>query len=236
MAHKGTEASILVDEFNFDANTSQIELAFTVGEGDATNLASDAMEYIPLLSTMKITQNGYFAGLAESGYEKELWDRLATSGAQITALLGTDTIGCMAYFFTDVAGYGMTPSFPANGVVTLNGSWGTSEKWRRGKRLWTGAITTTGAKTAVDFGALGTAGGYAILHVSAISGSATNATIDVESSSDNLSFASEGTFTFSAVGGYTLALSGTVNRYLRINLTSMGGATSITLQVAASIT
>ena len=73
------------------------------------------------------------------------------------------------------------------------------------------------------------------MHVSAIGGTATSATIDVESSIDNLSFASEGTFTFSAVGGFTLALSGTVNRYLRINLTSMGGATSITLQVAASI-
>ena len=233
---KGTEASILVDEHCFDANTSQIELVWAIGEGETTSLASDAMEYIPILSKFTINQNGYFGGLAENGYEKEFWDRLATSGAQVTALIGTSAVGCAAYFFTDAAGMGMNYAFPTNGVVTLNGSWGTSEKWRRGKRLWTGAISATGEKTSVDFGAGGTTGGMAVLHISAISGAATNATIDVESSADNITFASEGTFTVSAIGGYTLTLSGTVGRYLRINLTSLGGATSITCQVVASIT
>lgn len=232
---KGTEATILVDEHSFNANTSQIELVWTTGEGETTNLDSGAMEYIPLLPKLSINQSGYFGGLAENGYEKELWDRLATSGAQVTALIGDSTTGCAAYFFTDAAGYGMNYSFPSNGVVTLNGSWGTSEKWRAGKRIWTGAVTTTGEKTAIDFGAGVTTGGYAVLHVTAIGGTATNADIVVESSANNVTFASEGTFTFSAVGGYTLALSGTVGQYVRVNVTDLGGATSITFQAVVSL-
>ena len=234
MAYKGTEASVLVDQFVFDVATSQIELVWAIGEGETTNLASDAQEYIPIIPKLTINQSGYFDGLA-TGIEKADWDRLATSGAQVTALIGAGTTGCMAVFFSDAAGMSMNTAFPTNGVATLNGSWGTSEKWWWGKRLWTGTISGTGEQAAVNFGTAGTAGGYAVLHVTAIAGTATSATIDVESSSDNINFASEGTFTVSAVGGYPLALSGTVNKYLRVNTTDLGGATSITCQVVAAI-
>ena len=58
-----------------------------------------------------------------------------------------------------------------------------------------------------------------------------NATITVQSD-DNTGFATpatEGTFTFSAVGGQEIALSGAVDRYVRLNATSLGGATNYTV-------
>jgi hypothetical protein len=74
------------------------------------------------------------------------------------------------------------------------------------------------------------------LFVTTITGSATNADIDVESSATQAGvYASEGTLTFSAVGAYAIDLTGTVNRWVRINTTDLGGATSFAVIVAVAV-
>jgi hypothetical protein len=45
-----------------------------------------------------------------------------------------------------------------------------------------------------------------------------------------------GTFTFSAVGGTALTWSGATGRYIRLNCTSLGGATSFVVTGAAGVT
>jgi len=70
-----------------------------------------------------------------------------------------------------------------------------------------------------------------------IGGTATNAAIKVQSdSASNFSgVADEATFTFSAVGAYQATLSGTVGRYVRANVTSLGGADDLTFLMIVAL-
>ena len=116
---------------------------------------------------------------------------------------------------------------PVDNLITLNGSWPGGDGVLRGVLLHMGTIAATGAQTHIYIGAAGTAG-KAWLYVTAVTGTATNATCTVESD-DEATFtasATEGTFTFSGVGCYPIALSTAVNRYVRLNCTSKGGSTS----------
>lgn len=88
---------------------------------------------------------------------------------------------------------------------------------------------------AADFGAGSTSGGTAVLHVATITGTAVNAVVTVQSSPDGGVWTDEGTFMFSAVGGYVLALAGTVGRYVRLACASLGGATAIRCMAVVSL-
>lgn len=231
-AMKGTELGILVDEFSFGGNTSGIDVQNTVNEADATNLDSTALEYVPLLGTIKVTQNGYWYGKAAGTYSKELNDRLGTTGTLVTVLVGKSTANCRSISILDSYNAQMNISAPTANLMVLNGMWGTTAGAIGGMRVKTGTISATGDGTAYDIGSAGSAGGYVVVHVTAITGSATNAAIKLQSAStEGGTYADEGTVTFSAVGGYYTALTGTVNRWLRINTSSLGGATNFTVQV-----
>jgi len=124
---------------------------------------------------------------------------------------------------------------PVGGLYPLKGWWGTSAPTRRGLRVYSGLFDAVESGASVDFGAGSTTGGKAYLHVTAIDGTAVDAEIEVQSSADNNTWADEGTFTLSLVGGYSLDLSGTVGRYIRLSCTDLGGATSITVTGIVSL-
>lgn len=230
----GTQLAIWVDEFNFSSATSQVDVAFTTAEGETTHLESVAQEYIPILSKCTVAQNGYIVGV-DAGKAEELEDRFGVGTNVVTVLVNHDDADCVAYVLPNAADYAMTFAAPVANVMTLNGSWGTSAATRRGLRVYTGTLSTVAAQASVDFGAGVTTGGYAFLHVSAITGSASSATIKVQSSPDDNTWSDEGTFTFSAVGAYTVTMTGTVGRYIRINCTSLGGATNFTVLAVVSL-
>lgn len=224
---KGTEVGIWVDEFDFSAATSQIDVNFEVGEAERTHMDSMAQEFLPLLSKCTVAQNGYFEGVLAAGFERELQDRFAQRGALVTVLVGRSTPACVAYVLPDAMNYSMTFGAPVANLVTLNGQWGTAAGAVRGLRVFDGSFDAVEEGASVDFGAGSTNGGKAFLHVKTITGTATNATIKVQSSPDNSTWSDEGTFTVSAVGGHSLEMTGTVGRYVRLACTSLGGATEI---------
>lgn len=227
MAIKGTYTRILVDQFDFSGVSNSVDVAINSEEFDVTAFQDEGNMFLTGVSGGTITQNGYFDGAAAGGYEAEVYSRLgSTTGHVVAVLFGTQTTGCPAYVLPGTDGREMTIASPVNGIVTLNGTWGEGSGIRRGRRVFGGTISATGAQTAIDFGAAGSMGGVAYVFVQTITGSASNATIAVQSSSNNSTFDNEGTATFSAVGVQTVALSGTVNRYIRLNCTSLGGATS----------
>lgn len=228
MAIKGTYTRILVDEFDFSGVSNSVDVAIDSEEFDVTAFQDEGNVFLTGVSGGTITQNGYFDGGAAGGYESEVYSRLgSTTGSIVAVLFGTQTTGCPAYVLPGTDAREMTIASPVNGIVTLNGTWGEGSGIRRGRRVFGGTISATGAQTAIDFGAAGSTGGVAYVFVQAITGSASNATIAIESATtSNGTYASEGTATFSAVGVQTVALSGTVNRYIRLNCTSLGGATS----------
>lgn len=232
---KGTELGVWVDEFNFSSATSQIELTFSVGEGELTNLDSDAQEFAALLAKADLKQDGYFRGADPNGYEAELRDRFGAEGALVTVLTQKSDPDCVAYVLPDATGYEMAFGAPVAGIVTLNGKWGTASGARRGLRVYDGTLAAVAPQTAVDFGAGSTTGGKAYLHVASITGVAVGATIKVQSAPDGTTWADEGTFTVSAVGGYSLDLAGTVGKDIRLNCTSLGGATGIRCMAVVSL-
>jgi hypothetical protein len=236
-ATKGTFTRILVDEYDFSGVSNSVEVAVSSEGLDVTAFQDLANVYIPGVQMGMITQAGYFTGASANGFESEFYDRLGSAtGVTVSVLFGTNVVGCPAYVVPGTNGRAMTISAPVNGVITLNGSWGEGTGIKRGRRLFGGTISATGAQTAIDFGAAGSAGGFAYLHVQAITGSASSATITVQSSSDNSTFANEGTFTFSSVGVQAITMASTVNRYIRLNCTSLGGATNFTVVGIACVT
>ena len=224
---KGTELGIWVDEFDFSSATSQVDLNFEIVEAERTNLDSLAQEFIPILPKCTVTQNGYFEGIAATGFEHELEDRFGTGQAILTVLMQRSDADCVAYVLPEATNYSMVFGAPVANLVTLNGQWGTSAEAVRGRRVYDGTFDAVEDGASVDFGAGSTNGGKAFLHVKTITGAAVGADIKVQSSPDNNTWSDEGTFTFSAVGGYSLDVSGTVGRYIRLSCTDLGGASAI---------
>lgn len=226
-AIKGTKSKVLVDEFDFSGDTASVTVTVGMTEEDATTLQATGAEYEPILPSLKIEQNGYL--VSGSDMESELYDRLGVAGSYVAALFDTDVVGCPAYI-QETFNAQMNIQAPAKSLMTLNGAWGMGRGGHRGIRIFDGVIDATGAQAAVDLGSAGSDGGIAFLFVQAITGSASGAAIKVQSSAtEGGTYADEGTFTFSALGAYAVALTGTVNRWLRLNTTGLGGATDFTV-------
>jgi len=239
MPVRATNTKLLVDRFNFSGSTMGYTVAVTVGELDVTNLESTGNEKIAGNSGGTLEMQGYYTGKGAGLWEQELHARLGTgTPVYVAACIGTSNVKCPTYIFDESWGEQMTVEAPVENVIMVNGRWGGGKVgMKRGKRIFAAAITATGAKTSQDLGAAGSAGGSAYLFVQSITGTATSATIVVESSAtEGGTYAAEGTFTFSALGAYKIALSGTVNRWLRINVTGLGGSSAFTVAVVVVVT
>lgn len=230
MATKGTYTRLLIDEFDLSCQSSSLEVSGQAAALNSTTFCATGETFEPGLPTGAITHSGYFTGAGTGYMEDVLNDRLGTGTPVYAAgLLLTNATNVPAYVCSATWGDQMNIKSPVAGLITVDGSWPATNGLVRGYVIQDGAMSATGAGTAYDFGAAGSAGGKGYLLVSAISGTASSATIDIESSAtEGGTYASEGTFTLSALGVQTLDLSGTVNRWIRINVTSLGGATSIT--------
>lgn len=227
----GRYTKLWVDEFDLSSQNNSLDMSIAVDALDGTAFQDTGAVTYAGIPTGKIAQKGYFTGKANGMNEDVLYDRLGVATATVAALFGTATTGCPAYVSRTTGAEKMMIATTPNALMMIDGDWVNGGGIIRGLRVWEGTFSATGAQTSpgyIDVGAVGSAGGAAYLFVQTITGSATNATITVESD-DNTSFtsaATEGTFTFSAVGVQTMALSGTVDRYIRLNCTSKGGATS----------
>lgn len=105
-----------------------------------------------------------------------------------------------------------------------------------GRTLTTGIQTMTGAAngTSIDTLASAAFGGQGYLHVTAFTG--TDATIKIQDSADNSSFADVTSFTFGSVTGVVakriaIGNTATVRRYVRVAVTTTGGFTSMSFAV-----
>lgn len=227
----GRYTKLWVDEFDLSSQNNSLDMSISVDALDGTAFQDTGMTSYAGLPTGTIAQKGYFTGKTNGMNEDVLYDRLGVATATVAALFGTADTGCPAYVARTTGAEKMMISTTPNALMMVDGDWVNGGSVIRGLRVWEGTFSATGAQTGpgyIDLGAAGSAGGVAYLFVQTITGSATNATIIVESD-DNTGFtsaATEGTFTFSAVGVQTVALSGTIDRYIRLNCTSKGGATS----------
>lgn len=240
-AVKATYTRLLVNQWDFSGVSNSLEVALENAREDVTTFQATGKEFLATDTSGTISQQGYFADAAAGEFEQEIQDSIDdTDTLYVAALFGTNTEACPAYVARATNTSGMTLAAQTPGVITVSGEWFQGTGIQRGLRVWTGTFSATGAQTSpayIDLGSAGAAGGNAWLFVQTITGSATNATITLESD-DNTGFtsaATECTFTFSAVGAQEQALSGAIDRYLRLNCTSKGGATSFVVVCVAAV-
>lgn len=247
MPTKSTYTRILIGSagaggaWDFSGVSNSLDVELQGNNLEDTRFQDTARTYVVGDSTGTIKQAGYFDNTGTGTIEQEIAESIANAETlYVAAIIGTNATTIPAYVSQSTNTEGMTISTPVAELITFNGSWGAGQGIVRGLHVWGGTFSATGAQTSpayVDFGAQGTAGGKAWLFVTSISGTATSATITVQSASaTNFSgAATEGTFTLSGVGCYAITLSGTVDRYIRLNCTSLGGATSITARAVVAI-
>ena len=244
MATKGRWSRLWVDDFDMSTKTASAEVSMSIGTEEVTAFQATAKEFITTDPESSIKITGYVSNIGNNagGWEQELHDRFAATNVSQVGLMLADSAsgdgGMPTYVLPLTSADSVKISAPATGVLGIDGSFMAGDVgMKRGVCLWYGAITGTGNKTAYDIGAAGSAGGDIYVWVFSITGTATNASIKVQSATtEGGSYADEGTVTFSATGKATsAAMSGTVNRWLRVNVASMGGATGFTIAVVATV-
>ena len=231
MATLGRYTKLLIDQFNFSGASNQLTVNPNVNPLDTTCFQQAAMTYIAGLSAGNIGHSGYYNGKGAGLLEQELAARLGTgTPVYVAGIFGTNGTAPPAYVLDASWGQNLVINAPVAELITVAGEWPANDGMRRGRVVYDGALSATGATTSLDFGAAGSTGGVAFVFVQSITGTATGADIDIESSAtEGGTYASEGTATFSALGVVEVALTGTVNRWIRLNVTDLGGATAFTV-------
>ena len=229
---------------DMSTRTASAEVSMSIGTEEVTAFQATAKEFITTDPESSIKVTGYVSSLAADtgGWEQELNDRFAALNTAQVGLMLSDSAsgdaGMPVYVLPLTSADQMKITAPATGVLGIDGNFMAGDTGlKRGVCLWYGAITGTGNKTAYDIGAAGSTGGAIYVWVFSITGTATNASIKVQSSAtEGDTYADEGTVTFSATGKATsAAMTGTVNRWLRVNVASMGGATGFSIAVVATV-
>lgn len=240
MAVLGYNTKILIDEFDFSGQTNGVVLSLDTSVIEYMVLQNAGVLKLPNLVSPAIEHRGYYNGPDAGDIEYELHARLAAANdVYVAVVLGTAGAAPVAYVLPSTFNQQLRLDAPIENLLSVNGNWpGGTERIYRGLQVALGETEdATGAVGGVDFGAAGAAGGRAWLFVTGITGTATDATIDIESDSDSGygTAASEGTATFSDVGVYPVTLSGTVNRYVRANITDLGGADDVSFILIAAL-
>lgn len=244
MATKGRWSRLWLDDMDMSTRTASAEVSMSIGTEEVTAFQATAKEFITTDPESSIKLTGYVSSLAADtgGWEQELYDRFAAINTAQVGLMLSDSAsgdaGMPVYVLPLTSADQMKITAPATGVLGIDGNFMAGDTGlKRGVCLWYGAITGTGNKTSYDIGAAGSTGGAIYVWVFSITGTATNASIKVQSSAtEGGTYADEGTVTFSAVGAATsAAMTGTVNRWLRVNVAGMGGATGFSIAVVATV-
>lgn len=234
MSLAGNNARIFLDDLDLSCNTSALEVAITTTEGDVTTLCSTATESIPIVTSGKITVNGFFKGVL-TGEEYKLNAALAAQNKAVAAIFDYSSLPAVAYCIEQAGNVGMDYSFPVNGVAAMSGNFSGKGGMKRGSlNYYKTTISATGLAAVTQVpGTLTSSSGkiFAFLHT--INGTAaTPITFAVQSSVNGSGgWTNEATFSMSAIGSSVQSFTTPLGAYFTINTTSMGGATSFVLSL-----
>lgn len=242
MTVKGCRTRILVGGVDLSGDTNTVGVNIQGRTIDYGVLQDCDVRRLALSPQGAIEHSGYYTGPGAGKLEAELYTYLGnTAGVHVGVIY--DTAGSIPFAYVQDTAYNQRLAIVAQTgqLITVAGNWptlkGAGARLIRGYQIFGGVISATGAQTGIDFGAAGSAGGKAYVFVANITGSASSAQVKVQSdtASNHGTTADEGTATFSAVGCQEVDLSGTVNRYVRLNCVSLGGATDFTVYAIVAL-
>lgn len=236
MTVKGCRTRILVGGVDLSGDTNTVGVSIQGRTLDYGVLQDCDVRRLALSPQGVIEHNGYYTGPAAGKLEAEMYTYLGnTAGIHVGVIYDTNGAIPFAYIQDQAYNQRLAIAGQAGQLITVAGNWptlkGAGARLIRGYQIFGGVISATGAVTGIDFGAAGTTGGKAYIFVTNITGTASSAQVKIQSdtASNHATTADEGTATFSAVGCQEVDLSGTVNRHIRLNCVSLGGATNFTI-------
>lgn len=233
----GYRAKIFINHIPLATKTASLQEQSTVSVINYNVLQNSAMLKLPSFTDKMVMVNGYWTDYTAETHEYLTQENLQTLVTEVTTMLESiPPVGtCLINSFPT----NFTVNNPFDGLINLSATWSKADVVICG---WFSAneetVDSTGViNTYLDFLSSHSNGGKAVVIISDITGTATDAEILIQSD-DNTSFSSpttEATIEFSAVGVYVVDLNSTTDRYIRANLNSLGGATDITVTVLISV-
>ncbi len=229
MGVKGKSGRLLLDEFDFSTDTMSASIEFSVEPVEANGWQSVGAQFQPGTPSAQLSLSGYYTGGDAAELYGELRER---SGSEVAAwaawIVDTRTIGQSADVMRSMWGSSLSIEAPIKELLTINGT--LEGDPYSGVVLLDGTVDALGNGTVVDLLAAGSAGGTAFLLVRDVLGTAIDATVTIECDTvvGMTTPTDKGSIVFSDVGVFELALTGTVERYVRVTIDDLGGADEFT--------
>lgn len=230
----GRKSTVLFGDVSLSDYLNELSIAHTLETGETTTFSSDAKTYISGLRDGTVQLQGLFDGDARASDEVLQAAFASDVKAVVTVSPQASSVGAMAYL-VDAHSGSYEVSSPVADIVAAGADIQADGGIERGVLLTTGAaVSTTSTAASFDAGASSPSGGVGHVHVTENTRDGT-VVVKVQDSADNIVFAD--LVTFATVPATTttsqrLAVTGTVNRYLRASFTVAGSTGSATVNVA----
>ena len=227
----GKNAVVLLDNTNLSTTLTDAALSLTADVAETSTFTASSKTYVAGLKDGTATLSGYFES-SDPDSDAEYLAQLGGSGAAFSIASIGYTRGNAVSFGTTI-GTSYDRSADVGGVVSVAVAFQFDGDAYNGKSMVApAAFTSTSTETSVDFGAAGTNGGAAVLHVTAASGTSPTLDAKIQTSTDNVSFSDYITFTQATAATSELKTSA-VNpaRYARAVLTIGGTTPSFTVAI-----
>lgn len=224
----GKSAAVLVNAYDLSAFLNSIDAVSAADTAEVSTFGNSSKSYVAGMRDATVSLGGFYDGGAGS-IDSVLSAAIASTSLVTVCPQGVAVIGNRAQLMQSIeTSYGISAAVGDAVSISMEGqvTGGTSYGVVLADLI---ARTATGNTTAQD-NAASSAGGYvAHLHCTAFTG--TDITIKIQHSADNSTWVDLVTFTqLTATGSERKTATGTVNRYLRVNIA--GTFTSATFAVA----
>jgi hypothetical protein len=237
----GKNSRLFIGPLNFSGYLRSHERSSELEMADSTTYGNDGHRFTPGQETGAFSAEGLMDNAATAGSQNTTLKSAlkASAGSVITTGDAGISLGSGA-FMIEARENSYTLSSPVADMVSFNTAWSAEGQVDEGKFLAGETVASGGVGTVdgtgVDNGASTPNGAAAHLHVTANNRNGTT-TVKVQHSADGTTWVDLITFT-TVVAGTTVAerrsVTGTVNRYLRAQITKAGTTGSVTVTVAAA--
>lgn len=224
----GNLLRVFYSYFNISAATSSVEINFTTNELEKNTLTSTSMEYLPGNLEAEMSIDGYLEGFS-SGLESALNSALDSGDQHVALVIDYATIPSVCYILKNAFNNSLSWTAALEDLMTMNGSVRSGQRPERGfLTIYNNSRTSTGFTTGVQVSSIVNGNsGQAFLFLHDNGGTiSSNVTIQVQSSQNNSTWSTIGTFTTNSLKSMVVPVTFS-GSYIRANVISMGGASRL---------
>ena len=227
----GSNAVVILDKTNLSTTLTDASFSGLSDVAETSTFSSTSKSYVPGLKDNTSTLSGFYESDSPDA-DAEFLSELGGAGAAYSIAPIGYTRGNPLDFGTTIS-TSYDRSADINSIVSVAVALQFSGDAYNGKSLVApAAFTATSTETSVDFGATGSSGGAAVLHVTAKSGTSPQVIAKIQHSSNDSSWSDYLTFTTATAETSEIKTSdSSVNRYIRAVLTISGSTPSLTIAV-----